>query len=381
MPTLKTIAGRYRVLEQVATGRTGIVFRAWDDMLGRQVAVKMLPIETTDDETRERFAREARATGTVQNPNVVTLYDVGVQDGQPFIVMEFIEGQTLAEMIREGVPLTADRKLACIEGICAGLGVAHQAGIIHRDINPSNIMIDAGGVPRILDFGLARLRNSSLTRSASIGTMSYMAPEQMAGKPADQRSDIFAVGAVMYELFAGRAAFPDWQAIAGSGPAPLERVCPGLDPRIIAIARRALSRAPADRYADAEAMRRDCGEVRAALAAVGDAAPPESGPSERLSATSNLSDTDSGNRAAPSLDKSGDTSWTREPQLETRRPRRLGWLVVILALLGLALAIGAYVTGTAATEQKKPGGARGPDAPALSEEAKTPAIEGARRGQ
>lgn len=273
-----TRIGRYEVLEPIGRGGMGSLYLALDPLLDRQIAIKLL--RDDDDELRERFAREARAAARLRHPNIVTIFDVGEHDGQPFIAMEYIQGQTLAEIVRGNVPLTLTRKLELIEALCDGLGFAHRSGIVHRDIKPANLMIDADGSLKILDFGIARAAESSGMTQAGmlIGTLNYMSPEQVSGQPVDARSDLFAVGAVFYELLTYRQAFPGGlmagvlNRILSGQPDPITSIVPDLDPDIVAIVERALQKEPDHRYQDLGAMRQDIAAVRSRLTLSGQAA-------------------------------------------------------------------------------------------------------------
>ena len=251
----------------------GAVNLARDPLLDRPIAIKLLPEPFDTTEQRQRFSREARAAARLTHPNIVTIYDVGEHDGCPFIAMEFVPGETLAEHIsRQTLPI--ERRLWLTEQLCDGLAHAHRAGIVHRDIKPANLMLTPEGVLKIVDFGIARLvdvRSSDLTQTNTIlGSVNYMSPEQFGGD-ADHRSDIFAVGAVFYELLSGRKAFPGTvrdgviQRILVGAPDPLRQVCPGLDERIIEIVARALHKSAPDRYPDLETMKRDISATRQRL--------------------------------------------------------------------------------------------------------------------
>ena len=254
----------------------GYLFLAWDPMLERQVAIKRL--RDDNDELRERFAREARSVARLRHPKIVTIYDVGEQDGEPFIAMEYIVGQTMAEIIRAGVPLPITRKLEIISELCDGLGFAHKAGIVHRDVKPANVMVEPEGSIKILDFGIARIAESGMTQAGMlIGTLNYMSPEQVAGLVVDSRSDIFAVGAVFYELLAYRQAFPGGlhngilNKILSEDPPPLPTVCPGLDPEISHVVERALRKEPDARFQDLASMRKEIMRIQQRLESL----PPE----------------------------------------------------------------------------------------------------------
>src|SRR5205823_8300456 len=206
--------GRYQVVKELKSGGMGTVFLARDPRIGRHmggrfVAIKVLQ-EFDDVELRARFEREADIAGTLDHRNIVQIYDRDEYDGRPFIVMEFVDGRTLSEMIDTGTaPLV--RKLQWMEELCDGLACAHNSGVVHRDIKPANVMIRAvDGVLKILDFGIARANTikANMTRGI-LGTLNYMAPEQWeATVSVDSRADVFASGAVFYELLSGQKAFP-----------------------------------------------------------------------------------------------------------------------------------------------------------------------------
>jgi len=270
MPSLPATIGRYQIRELLGHGGMGVLYLAFDPAIDRPVAVKVLRAHT--EELYHRFTREARSAGRLQHPNIVTVYDVGEHDGQPFIAMEYIAGQTLAQVIAEGSALSLTRKLELLEELCDGLAYAHRAGIIHRDIKPSNLIINPDGLLKILDFGIARVADSGHTQAgAMIGTPNYMSPEQVRGQGIDLRSDVFAVGLVFYELLSYRQAFPGdspfavVQQILTDQPAPLSTVLPGLATAIVRIVDRALEKAPERRYQDLDLMRKDISRARDSL--------------------------------------------------------------------------------------------------------------------
>ena len=184
----------------------GALYLAWDPTLERQIAIKLLRDDS--DELRERFSREARFVARLRHPRIVTVFDVGEHDGQPFIAMEYVQGNTLADMVRAETALPVRLKLKWVEELCDGLGFAHRAGIVHRDVKPANLIVDADGSIKILDFGIARDGPGRTQAGMLIGSLNYMSPEQVLGRPVDQRSDVFAVGGVLYELLTYRQAFP-----------------------------------------------------------------------------------------------------------------------------------------------------------------------------
>ena len=204
----------YRILEKLGEGGMGVVYKAEDTRLKRVVALKFLPTELTrDKEARKRFYREAQAASALQHQNICAIHDIEeTADGQVFICLDCYSGQTLKDKLAAlpaGKPLPIDETTAIIHQVASGLQEAHEQGIVHRDLKPANILITADGVVKILDFGLAKLASASrLTRTGQIsGTAAYMSPEQALGKEVDQRSDIWSLGVVLYEMLAGRHPF------------------------------------------------------------------------------------------------------------------------------------------------------------------------------
>jgi serine/threonine protein kinase/tetratricopeptide (TPR) repeat protein len=250
----------------------GTLYLARDPLLDRPVAIKVIRGDFDDPALRERFAHEAQSVSRLRHPNVVTIFEYGEFDGQPFLAMEYIEGETVGAIIRRREPLPLARKLQMIDGICAGMAAAHRTRVVHRDLKPDNIMVDAEtGLLKIVDFGIARhLQTNVAPFTQGIGTPNYMAPEQFMGD-TDYRSDIYAIGAVGYELlsyrqvFEGDSTFTVIGKIVLEKPAPLAEVCPDLDPAIVAIVNKALEKEPAQRYQDLETMRADIKRVTAGM--------------------------------------------------------------------------------------------------------------------
>jgi predicted Ser/Thr protein kinase len=256
-PPVPTKIGRYAIVEHLGQGGMGVVYLATDPALGRTVAIKMLTEDNA--ELRERFAGEARSAAALKHNNIVTIYDVGQDDGRPFIAMEFLDGETMADVIRRGAPLPIGRKLQLVIELCAGLGYAHRCGIVHRDIKPANLIITRDGTLKILDFGIARVTaeatDRGLTRAgALVGSFHYMSPEQAEGLPVDERSDIFSVGLVLYELLSSQRAFSGDSSpvvlhrIVNNKPRPIRELCPDMDSDLERIVNTALAKNPAARY-------------------------------------------------------------------------------------------------------------------------------------
>ena len=207
-----TTVGRYRIEEWLASGAMGEIYRAYDPLIDRPVAIKIIRRELIcgpgADQWLERFKREARAAGQRFHPNIVTVLDYGEEGGLPFLVMEFIDGPSLASLLKTSGPLAPERAIAIITQVLSGLGFAHESGIIHRDIKPSNILVPANSPVKIADFGIARTDSSDLTVVGDVlGTPAYVAPEQLRGDPVDNRSDLFAVAVVLFEALTGVKPF------------------------------------------------------------------------------------------------------------------------------------------------------------------------------
>ena len=271
--TSGTKLGPYEIQSPLGAGGMGEVYRAKDTRLDRTVAVKILPSHLSANiEAKQRFDREARAISSLNHPNICTLHDVGHQDGIDFLVMEFLEGETLADRLRKG-PLPTDQVLKIGIEICEGLERAHKSGVVHRDLKPGNVMLTKMGA-KLMDFGLAKAvpsgasPASSLTMTIShpsadqpltaqgtiVGTFQYMSPEQTEGKEADARSDIFALGAVLYEMATGKRAFTGKSqaslvaAILASDPPPISMVQPMSPPALEQVIKSCLAKDPDDRF-------------------------------------------------------------------------------------------------------------------------------------
>jgi eukaryotic-like serine/threonine-protein kinase len=244
----RTIAdGRYRVSGQLGVGGMGVVLRAKDETLDREVAVKMLADNLSLDEgSRTRFLREARAAAAITDPRVVGVYDVGEQDGRPFLVMECVDGASLAEILAEDGPLPGDEVLDVATDALAGLGRAHDAGLLHRDVKPGNLLRAPDGTTKVTDFGVAiAVDGDRLTRTGFvIGTAAYLAPERRRGEPATVRTDLWALGATLTELLTGEPP-------GDAADAVLARRRSELPPRLLWLVRRLLAADPDDRPQDA----------------------------------------------------------------------------------------------------------------------------------
>jgi eukaryotic-like serine/threonine-protein kinase len=259
--------GKYEITGILGRGGMGVVYRAEDKRIGRQVAIKTLTENFSGQpEMLERFYREAQA-GILQHPNIVIVYDLGDEDGVPFIVMEYVSGDPLDKLIASGRHISLIDKLSIIEQVCAALGYAHHRGVVHRDIKPANVIVQQDGVAKLVDFGIARVQGSSgeggLTRTGNvIGTIHYIAPERLRGKPFDGRSDIFATGIMLYYLLAGQLPFTGedmtvLQKLVNEPHPPLGTFLANYPPQLDAIIDRALAKDPEQRYATAEEFAAD----------------------------------------------------------------------------------------------------------------------------
>jgi serine/threonine protein kinase len=272
VPTIPEQIGKYEIVRRLGHGGMGTVYLGRDRDLDRRVAIKVLRAHALSDELLERFLREARAAANLRHDNIITVYEVGQHEQQPFMAMEFVDGTSLADVIKAQQPLPLAVKLSYLEQICAGLHHAHAQGIVHRDVKPANIMVDPRGTIRILDFGIARVEGSGMTSDgALIGTLCYMSPEQMLGRPIDYRSDVFAVGSVAYELLSWHQAFPGTLSdgllnrLPNEDPTPLTESCPDLPDEIVRIVMRALAKRPEDRYQNLDEARLAVRDIRLGL--------------------------------------------------------------------------------------------------------------------
>lgn len=273
--------GSYEILELIGTGGMGNVYRARDDKLGRTVAIKVLPDEVADDPLRiERFEREARAASALNHPGIVTVHDFGRDGARSYLVMEWIEGETLREKLGAG-PLSPSALLEIAIPVAEGLAKAHGAGIVHRDMKPENLMMTVDGHVKILDFGLAKVRapmspdeaaletlSATATAGIVMGTAPYMAPEQASGRPVDFRADLFSFGAILYEMATGSAPFrrastaETLGAILHYEPSAVSGTMPGVPRAFDAIVARCLAKNPDDRYSSTKDLVADLKHLR-----------------------------------------------------------------------------------------------------------------------
>ena len=281
LPADKILAGRFRILTFIAAGGMGEVYKAEDLRLDRIVALKFLSEDLAQDrQFLDRFRREAKAASGLNHPHICTIYDFGEESGRAFIAMEYLEGETLSARIKKG-PLPLDEALKIATAVAGALGAAHRKGIVHRDLKPGNIMLTDTGA-KLLDFGLAKYQRSAKTEEGTmttatvltaeaqvVGTLPYMSPEQLRGKATDARTDIFALGAVLYEMITGRSAFhrpSDIDTIAAvdrEEPKPIRQFVKDVPKELERIIRCCLRKNPEDRYTSTLEIQRALDECHA----------------------------------------------------------------------------------------------------------------------
>jgi len=258
--------GKYKILGVLGKGGMGIVYKGLDPDIEREVAIKTIRLDSFIDgpekeEMLNRVIREAKAAGRLNHPNIITIYDVLREDDLTFIVMQYVDGQTLQTLIESGKIFSPEDVIAILKPVAESLDFAHQNGIVHRDVKPANILIDKAGTPFLADFGVARMEASTMTGpGTTIGTLSYMSPEQIMGKTADGRADFFALGVILYELLAGRKPFVGNNLstivykIVHEEPQRVTDINQSLPPGYEDVIRRALAKNADDRYQSGREM-------------------------------------------------------------------------------------------------------------------------------
>jgi len=397
------LAQRYELGRVLGQGGMAQVYDGRDRLLDRRVAVKVLhPVYATDHDFLLRFRREARAAASLSHRGIVTVYDTGQDGDAHYIVMEFVEGRTLAQVLSEHGAMPPERATAIVEDVCEALGVAHDRGLIHRDVKPGNVMLTATGQAKVMDFGIARAIEGAtvITTAMSVmGTPRYMSPEQVEGETLDARSDLYSLGVVLYELLSGRAPFTGPTPIAvaaqhvGAPPPPLADAVPGLPAGYVTVTERALAKDPAQRPQSAAAFAKELAATRTALdpaaarmpAAGAGGVDRARGP--RLVPVSAAAATGTATGAQPVTGRGGGSTGDDEPadQYEFGADYRLGpeyappgmagpaeggpggrratrWVAVLLGVVAL-LAIAGYVF----SRENEPGPASGAEQPSEEE--------------
>src|SRR5271166_3829085 len=340
------IDGRYRVISRLGSGGMADVYLAQDQLLGREVAVKLLHHHFAEDqEFVERFRREASSAAALSHPNIVGIFDRGEWNGTYYIAMEYVPGRSLKALVRETGPLDPVVAIDTVIQILRAARFAHKRGVIHRDLKPHNVILDEDGRARVTDFGIARAGASDMTLTGSImGTAQYLSPEQAQGHTVSASSDLYSVGVILYELLTGVVPFEGETAVAialkqvSAEPTPPSALNPALPQTLDAVVLRALAKDPAQRYADADELIAALEHERAKLPALSDAA------------TTALPDGHVYNAQPPPLPQAGSMllahPGTGEYELEgasssedrRRRWRRgLLWALAVLLLAGLAV--------------------------------------------
>jgi eukaryotic-like serine/threonine-protein kinase len=331
----RVLNGRYEVESRLGEGGMATVFGGSDRLLGRKVAIKVLARQYAKDRTAvERFRREAQAAAGLNHPNVVSVFDTGSDDGVHYIVMERVEGRTLADIIRNEGALAPSRAADIAVGVCRALSSAHEKGMVHRDVKPGNVLLTPQGGVKVADFGIARVASvDTLTATGSVmGTASYLSPEQARGGSIDARSDIYSLGCVLYEMLTGKPPFDGETPLSiaykhvEEEPVPPSSLNPAVPPELEAVVGKAMAKDPDDRYRSAGQMARDLREAS------------PTAPLEPTAAVAHVERTD----VLP-VSPQGPASTEPLPATVTRSLRRRWWsfaaVAGALAALALALAL------------------------------------------
>ena len=345
------LAGRYVILGSLGSGGMADVYLARDDALAREVAVKVLKARLADDpEFVERFRVEAQAAAQLNHPNIVAVYDRAAEGPPWFITMEYVRGETLRERLRRLGPPAPEEAARIVLAVLAALQAAHERHVVHRDVTPSNVLIDEAGVVKVADFGIARIGVSALTRTGTmLGTASYLSPEQAQGQPADERSDLYSAGVMLYELLTGRLPFAADRDVAMalkhvSEPAPDPRdLAPDVPAAFAAITLKAMAKARADRYqtaAEFAAAVKAAVTAGAAAAVAGAPAVPQSAPAGPKLPPAPVTHGTVAAADAPTALAVAATHVVPEPETVVRpRRRRPGrWLAALVAVAAVAVA-------------------------------------------
>ena len=373
-------ADRYELDRRLGTGGMATVQLAFDTRLERNVAVKLLAEHLADDASFvSRFRREALAAARLVHPNVVQVFDFGLDEAthRNFIVMEYVDGQSCAEILRERGTLPPDEAVEILAQSCRGLDYAHRHGVVHRDVKPGNLMRSRDGMVKLADFGIAKAaEQSDITKVGSVlGTAAYLAPEQARGESAGPASDMYALGVVAYQLLAGRlpydaASLTDLARLQDAGPPPrLDEVSPDIPPTLAATVARSLHREPEHRFADAgemeKALREGLRGRAPAPGATGWGGPEETAATRMLTGTSATSALPRTTQAPPRrrlepIDEPRPAAATRAPRRAPAKPaprrRSGGALRLFVALLVVLAVVAAGILGYQALQDAGGGG-------------------------
>ena len=380
--------GRYQIAAELGKGAMGVVYKATDPNIGRTVAIKTLRFDVLSmdgEEMLQRFKNEARAAGVMNHPNIITIYDAGEQEGMFYIAMEYIEGHTLQQLLKQQKVQPLEKIIEIVRQVCAGLDYAHSRGIIHRDVKPANIMLQTDGPVKIMDFGVAKGGGSGMTSTGQVvGTPNYMSPEQVKGKPLDGRSDLFSLGVVLYEMITGERPFADQNVTtiiykivneAPSAPCDLKA---HLHPGLNAVVMKALAKAPEQRYASGAEFARDLQNYQSLDTATAVAPTPIFRPVTPTSevvqgspAAEPAAVAATATKPAPPMPRALDTTVVAPPRASVPVPppkKSRPVIAIVAAVVVVALALGAYLRSPRTPSGANPKNAS-PDASTRQEKA------------
>src|SRR3954468_1051109 len=344
---LRVYNGRYEIVQHIARGGMAEVFLARDLLLDRPVAIKVLfPEFAADRSFVERFRREARSAANLNHPNIVSIYDWGEEEGTYFIVMEYVEGRPLRQVIREDGPIPPQRAAEIGADIAAALSFAHKNNVIHRDVKPGNVLISPNGQVKVTDFGIARAAGNAqeaLTQTGAVmGTATYFSPEQAQGRPIDFRSDVYALGIVLYEMVVGRPPFYNENPVAVAyqhvreRPVPPRQRNPKIPVAFESVVLKALAKNPGNRYSSAEELRADLLRFRAGRKVM---AQPVAVAAAVEASDTTMMTADDATQMVPATTAMTTTNGKEGPQ------RRTGAYVTLLLVLLAILAAGLFLLG------------------------------------